>query len=243
MDDLLSRVVDAHGGLDRWSSLSGVSARMRVGGPFWEFKGQPGIVGEESAELDTQHEHIGFTPFGAADWDLEFGVDPEHVMVKDVEGEVVDERTDPRASFAGYDVSSRWDVLQTGYFISYAMWNYLTEPFLLSYPGVEAHEVAPWQENGDTWRRLHVTFPETIVTHNPEQVFYFDEAGMQRRMDYAPEVNGNVPIAHYTEEPRTFDGIVVPTRRRVRRRLQDGTPDMTIDLIKIDIHDVAFSGS
>jgi hypothetical protein len=243
MDDLLSRVVDAHGGLDRWSRVSGIRARMRIGGPFWESKGQRGIAGEETVELDTQRQHIALTPFGGADWDLELGVDPEHVAVTDSEGEVVEERTDPRASFAGYDVTSKWDVLQTGYFVSYAIWNYLTEPFLLSYPGVETREVEPWDENGETWRRLHVTFPTTIVTHNPEQVFYFDEAGMQRRMDYASEVNGDVPIAHYTEEPRTFDGIVVPTRRRARRRLEDGTADMTVDYITIDIHDVAYVAS
>jgi len=83
---------------------------------------------------------------------------------------------------------------------------------------VQAHEVEPWQEDGETWRRLHVTFPDTIATHNPEQVFYFDADGMQRRMDYAPEVNGSPPTAHYTGDSKTFGGIVVPTRRRVHRR-------------------------
>jgi hypothetical protein len=87
---------------------------------------------------------------------------------------------------------------------------------------------------------LHVTFPKIIATRNPEQVFYFAEGGMQRRMDYAPEVNGNAPIAHYTGEPKTFGGIVVPARRRVRRRLEDGTADMTIDYITIDIHHVEY---
>jgi hypothetical protein len=137
-------------------------------------------------------------------------------------------------------VTSTWDLTQTGYFIGYALWNYLTEPFLLAHPGVEAHEIEPWEESGQTWRRLHVTFPDSIITHNPEQVFYFDEGGTQRRLDYAPQVNGNIPIAHYTGEAKTFGGIVVPTRRRVRRRLEDGTADMTIDYITIDIHDVQY---
>jgi hypothetical protein len=240
MDDLLSRVLDAHGGLDRWSRVTGMTARITIGGPFWEFKGQPGILGEETVELDTRREHIGFTPFGGADWTLEFSGDPEHVVVRDLEGTVVEERTDPRASFAGYDMNSKWDIPQTGYFISYSIWNYLTEPFLFTYPGVEAHEIEPWEENGGTWRRLHVTFPRTIATHNPEQVFYFDDAGMQYRMDYEPAVNGNALVAHYTDEPRAFDGIVVPTRRRVRRRREDGTADTTVDYITIDIHHLEY---
>jgi hypothetical protein len=143
MDKLLAQVIEAHGGLDRWSRVTRITSRMTIGGPFWDFKGQPGIVGAETVELDTQCQHLGLTPFGGADWTLEFGADPEHIAVRDLKGEVVEERTDPRASFAGYDASSKWDLLQTAYFIGYAIWNYLTEPFLLFYPGVEAHEIEP----------------------------------------------------------------------------------------------------
>jgi hypothetical protein len=30
------------------------------------------------------------------------------------------------------------------------MWNYLTTPFLLTYPGVQTREISPWQEDGQT---------------------------------------------------------------------------------------------
>ncbi len=243
MDKLLSQVIEAHGGLARWSAVTGLTAHMTIGGPFWASKGQPAILGEQTVDLDARHEHIGLTPFGGADWTLEFGTGPDHVVVRDVEGDVVEERTDPRASFAGLGVTSAWDLAQTGYFIGYALWNYLTEPFLLAYPGVDAHEIEPWEESGQTWRRLDVTFPDSIVTHSPQQVFYFDGGGEQRRMDYVAEVSGSAPIAHYTSEPKTFGGIVMPTRHRARRRLEDGTADMTIDYITIDIHDVEYRTS
>jgi hypothetical protein len=243
MDKLLSQVIEAHGGLARWSAVTGLTAHLTIGGSFWASKGQPAIPGEQTVDLDARHEHIGLTPFGGADWTLEFGVDPEHVVVRDVEGDVVEERTDPRASFAGLGVTSAWDLTQTGYFIGYTLWNYLTEPFLLTYPGVETHEIEPWEESGQTWRRLRATFPDSIVTHNPEQVFYFDQGGAQRRMDYVLQVDGSVPIAHYTGEPQTFGGIAVPTRHRVRRRHEDGTADMTVDYITIDIHNVEYRTS
>jgi hypothetical protein len=35
MDDLLSRVLDAHGGLERWSKVNTLAAQLTVGGPFW----------------------------------------------------------------------------------------------------------------------------------------------------------------------------------------------------------------
>jgi hypothetical protein len=94
------------------------------------------------------------------------------------------------------------DALQVGYFLSYGMWNYLTTPFLLTYPGVQAREISPWQEDGQTWRRLHVTFPASITTHSAEQVFYFGADGLLRRLDYTTEVNAGDPVAHYTEATR-----------------------------------------
>jgi hypothetical protein len=35
MDGLLARVIDAHGGLDRWSEVNRVTARLTIGGHFW----------------------------------------------------------------------------------------------------------------------------------------------------------------------------------------------------------------
>src|SRR5262245_8221592 len=102
MDELLSRVIDAHGGSDRWSRVSRIGARLTVVGPFWATKGQPRAGGRKIVEVDTREQRIGLSPFGAADWDLESLVDPEHVIVSDASETVVEERLDPRLSFAGF---------------------------------------------------------------------------------------------------------------------------------------------
>jgi hypothetical protein len=60
------------------------------------------------------------------------------------------------------------------------------------------HRALFGQENGQTWRALAVTFPDTISTHSTEQIFYFDATGKQQRLDYQPAVNGNTPVAQYT---------------------------------------------
>jgi hypothetical protein len=49
------------------------------------------------------------------------------------------------------------------------MWNYPTTPFLLAYPGVQVREISPWQQYGQTWRRLHASFPASITTHSPNR--------------------------------------------------------------------------
>jgi hypothetical protein len=100
--------------------------------------------------------------------------------------------------------------------------------------------VEPWTENGQTWRVLSATFPDSIDVHSATQLYYFDDAGLQRRMDYQPVVNGNRPVAHYIRSEATFDGIVVPTRRYVSRRNEDRTPDLSNVSITLDLSDFKF---
>lgn len=238
MDALLATVLTAAGGLDRWSAVKTLSAHLSFGGPFWAGKGWPNVLSEETLDMDTRRQHLVYTPYTAPDRISVFDVDPERLTIQTTDGEVIEQRTNPRASFAGYDRSTPWDAIQVAYFSSYATWNYLAEPFLFTYPGVQAREIEPWEEEGQTWRRLHVTFPRTIATHNPEQVFYYDADGMQRRMDYAPEVNDNHLIAHYSSDPKTFGGFGFPTRRRIYSRNPDGTADFSVATITIDIHDI-----
>jgi hypothetical protein len=111
-------------------------------------------------------------------------------------------------------------------------------PFLFTWPGVEAHEIEPWHESGQTWRRLHVSFPPAVATHNPEQVFYFDRDGLQRRMDYVTEILGATLVAHYTSRHQDFGGFIFPTRRRVFRRNPDGTSNLNLPSITIDVKSV-----
>jgi hypothetical protein len=66
---------------------------------------------------------------------------------------------------------------------------------------------------------------------NADQVFYFDRIFMQRRMDYSPDLTGKPPIAHYTYDPKTFDGFVFPTRRSCTSTTQ--TASQTTDYINL----------
>jgi hypothetical protein len=240
VDDLLSAVLEAHGGQSNWSKVTAVIARLSMSGPFWEARGWPGILDNQTVRLDPRREHITFTPFTGPGRSSVFDVAPERLAIRDTHG-VIDERTDPRASYPkGFDVfTTRWDAIQVGYFASAAMWNYLTQPFSLAYDGVDAHEIDPWEEDGQVWRRLAVTFPETNANHNADQVFYFDEHLMQRRMDYAPFVANSGPTAHYQYDQQAFDGFVYPTRRRIHPRGPDGIADKSFTVITVDVQSVA----
>jgi hypothetical protein len=244
MDELLVQVLEAHGGLDRWNQITQIAAHLRAGGPFWAWRGWPDILADTTVTLDAHREQITFSPFGSPEHRSSFSVDPERIVISDTCGEVIDERTEPRGSFPSEfePLTTPWDAIQVAYFTSCAMWNYLTAPFVFTYPGVEVKEIDPWQDAGETWRRLAVTFPPSIANHNPDQVFYYDDQLMQRRMDYSPEVTGRPPTAHYTHDHKTFDGFVFPTRHLVYRHDQHGVADQSLAVITLDLDDIAVTG-
>jgi hypothetical protein len=238
-DDLLALAIDATGGQELWDRLRGLAIDISIGGPIWALKGwPPGKTFDQIMTVDTVHEHVIFTPFTRDDWRLTFDASSDSVSVETLDGVPVDVLAPARASFKGMLRNSAWDAQHLGYFLGYACWNYFTTPFLFTYPGVQAEEIDPWREAGQTWRRLRVQFPSSIATHNPEQVFYFDSEGLQRRMDYIAEVNGSTLVGHYTSRYNSFGGLRVATRRRVFRRNPDNTVNLNLMSITLDIHDV-----
>ena len=246
MDKLLSDVLEAHGGLRNWARASRITARLSLGGPFWGARGWPGVYANQTVTIDPHREHITFAPFTAPDRMSVLDVGPERVTIRTLDGRIVEERASPRATFPTSFAPGEtpWDAIQVAYFTSAAVWNYLTAPFVFAEPGVEAREIAPWTEpDGQKWRRLAVTFPATIANHNAEQVFYYDDAFMQKRMDYSPDVTGSPPVAHYTHDPKTFDGFVFPTRRRVHLHDANGIADQQFAPITVDVDHVTVERS
>jgi hypothetical protein len=238
-DDLVATAIEAAGGQKLWNALRGLTVDLSVGGPIWATKGWPaGPTFDQTVTLDTVDEHIEFTPFTRPDWRMTFQADSDTVALQTLDGQAVGSLAPARASFKGYLRSTPWDALHLGYFLGYANWNYFTTPFLFTYPGVVANEIEPWHEAGQTWRRLHVRLPSSMATHNPEQAFYFDSTGLQRRMDYITEVLGSTLVGHYSGHYRFFEGLLVATRRRVFRRNPDNTVNLNQPSITVDIGNV-----
>jgi hypothetical protein len=242
VSDLLTSVLDAHGGTAAFAGVTTLTAEMSFGGPFWAARGWPGALDDVTVRLDTAREHIEVSPYPHSGSTLVYDVDSatgaERIALVDAAGAVIESRDDPRPGFPAFSMTVPWDALQTAYFVGVATWNYLMEPFLFARPDVTTTELDPWVEGGETWRRLEVTFPPQLPNHNPAQVFYFDDRFLLRRMDYQPDVTG-APIAHYTHDPRTFDGFVFYTRRLVHPRKPDGQAVQDVVAISIDTSSVA----
>jgi hypothetical protein len=238
-DDLLELAITTIGGRKLWKTLRGLRIDISIGGPIWAMKGwPPEKTFDQIITLDTTTEHIVFTPFTRPDQRMVFDAASDSVAMQTLDGQLVEKLDPARAGFKGMVRNSAWDACHLGYFLGYACWNYFTTPFLFTYPGVAAREIEPWHEAGQTWRRLQVRLPRAIATHNPDQVFYFDSEGLQRRMDYIVEINGSTLVGHYTSRYKYFGGLQVATRRRVFRRSPDNTVNLNLPSITLDIHDV-----
>jgi hypothetical protein len=239
MGDLLETAIEAHGGLERWNQLENVSARLIQGGALWALKGQPGVLDDVVVSASLHEERASHRPFGAADRHSSFT--PERVAIETGDGAVVEALDQPRASFAGHAPETPWSTLQLAYFVGTAMWTYLTQPFTFTLPGFETSELEPWDEAGQQWRRLGVTWPSDLATHSTQQTLYFDDDGLLVRHDYDVEISGGTSAAHYVSDYDDVDGIRLPTKHRIFPRTPDGQSLAEPLLVSIDLSEIAFT--
>ena len=159
LDSLLKIAIDAHGGLNAWNQFENLRASVSIGGALWEQKQLPGLFNNSRIDLKLRQQQV-ITDLPDIGERIVFT--PGEVSLESNSGTRLDARIEPRSSFAGQSADSKWDKLHAGYFCSYALWGYLTTPFLYTYPGFETREIEPWHENGELWRVLEVTFSEGI---------------------------------------------------------------------------------
>jgi hypothetical protein len=219
MAELLDAVITAHGGLDRWNAVRSVDVTFNFSGGLLDLKGFPGHR-RPTASVDVKQPRVVLQRLGG-DPDDRWIFTRDRVWIERRDGWSVEERSDPRAAFAGHVRETPWDRLHLTYFLGYALWNYLTAPFLFAWQGFNFRELDPHVEGRETWRVLEVTYPDNIPAHTKTQKLYFDDAFMLKRWDYETDVLGGV-AAHYCYDPVTVEGIVFPTLRRVVRRTPDG---------------------
>lgn len=230
--------MEAYGGWERWQQIKSIRARIHTWGWALRFKWRPRIFADIQVQIFPEQPYLTMRPFPRAPFSGAFH--RQKVWIEDASGKLQAERLDPRRYFSHWRRKFYWDDLDCLYFGSYALWNYLTQPFLLHHPEVRLTELKPWNEGGRSWHRLHARFPNTIPTHNRDQVFYFDENGLIVRHDYTAEVFGSwAKAAHFSMDFQECDGMVFPTQRRVWPRKKDNQPMRAITLVGLEISDLA----
>lgn len=233
MDPLAQDIIDAHGGLERWKTFGSLSAHLVQGGALWMLKGKAGVLDDTTVTIALDRQHAAHAPFGEVAARSSFT--PGLVQLLGDDDVVLSSLPDPRASFTGHGLDTPWNDLQLAYFAGLAMWTYLTMPFLLAADGVVSRRIDDWQVDGETWRRLEVTFPPEIATHSTRQTLHVGPDGLLRQHDYDVEIAGNTPGAHLISDYVEVQGIRFPTKRRIFPRQPDGRAMAEPLVVSIDL--------
>jgi len=211
MTSTLEAILDAHGGLDYWRSLSSIDIEISAHGFLFRAKH---VRPQRHIRLtiNTRTPQVTLHDYpGPGQRTVLHGA--QRVEIQDAYGAVLQTRANPRASFSHWRRSWHWDAMDFAYFSGYA--------------------AAP---AGMT--RPKATFPPGLPTHSPTQVLLFDQSGRLTRHDYTAEVVGSwAKAAHLCQDYRQFGGLLLPTRRRVYPAGPFTRPLPAPTLVAIDIHD------
>jgi hypothetical protein len=235
MNDLLALAVKAHGGLDRWNKVKAIKVAASITGGIWFVKGKGDFLKNVVLTAETRKERLT-VDFPGQDKRATF--EPKRIVVETVKGTLIEARDNPIQSFEGQRRETPWDDIHVVYFVGEALWTYLNTPFLYTHDGFATEEIASIQVDGETWRRLKVTFPDYVKSHTREQISCFGPDGLLRRHDYTVDILGGATGLNYASAYRDVDGIIVPTKRRVVAYEGDYKPVMEPLLVAIDMGDI-----
>jgi len=211
MNDLLESAVAAHGGLDRWNQLTAITVTASITGALFHVKGKADALTDVRFEADTKRQLLTMDYVGQ---DKQSVFEPSRVVIQRRDGTLIDARDEPERLFDGHQLETPWDDIHLAYFSGEALWTYLNIPFLYTWPGFTTEEIAPIEVDGETWRRLKVTFPEHIKSHTRQQISCFGPDGLLRRHDFIIDVIGGATGMLYATDYRDVDGIMIPGVRR-----------------------------
>ena len=182
-----------------------------ITGALFHVKGKADALKDVRFEANTKRQLLTMDFIGQ---DKQSVFEPSRVVIQRRDGALIDARDEPERSFDGHQLETPWDDIHLAYFTGEALWTYLNMPFLYTWPGFTTEEIAAIEVEGETWRRLKVTFPEHIKSHTREQISCFGPDGLLRRHDFTIDILGGATGMLYATDYRDVDGIIIPTTRR-----------------------------
>jgi hypothetical protein len=118
--ELLQNVLEAHGGIQRWSCFAAIETTIVTGGQLFGMKGTPQDPTPRRMTVATQREWASVAPYGADDQHSDFT--PNRIAIEKSDGTVVNERLHPSEHAEGKAIDAPWDALDRAYFNGYALW-------------------------------------------------------------------------------------------------------------------------
>lgn len=200
--ELLDEILDAHGGAARWRELTALRVSLRCRGDVLSAHGQADAFARCEAVLATDEPWLVVTPFHAGRGYFRSDCVWHE---RDAAGVAARERQ------AAPLPLGEWDALDALAFAGPWFWRELCAPYTLLHPALELQELAPLRRGDGWWRRLRAAGPDG------EAVYSVDERGLLCRRDGYCELLSAAVVTTFADY-RGFDGLLLPTRRRVLPR-------------------------
>lgn len=242
MSDLRERMIQAHGGRQRWLEVARVMANLDMGG--WEFFQhlQPRPFRDVEVSVDTRSRRVTFTPFPRSG---EVGIfEPERVRIEDRSGEVLQDRTSPGAVTRSPRHWLVWDNLDLLYVAGVTVWQALLLPFLLAREGVVDEPLAAVPGVDRPVDRIDVSFPDDQPLPALRQVVYADRTGIVNRIDYSPAAYGGlIRVGQVLSRHEVFEGRVLACRQTLYPCLPAGALWRPTRLCWLALDDVSITAA
>jgi hypothetical protein len=232
-EESVDEVMEAHGGRDRWKKLEVIEASLSSGGFAFASRFQSFAPRDLNISVNPHTQRVLLKHFCGEGCS---GIwTPTHVQIKDGSDLLLWERHDPRAQFGRLLKKVRWDKLDILYFAGYALWNYLSFPFILDLPGVSVTEAAPI--NTRSSNGLIATFDYSAPTHSATQSFSASRHLVQH--DYTADVIGSwATAANCCLASEQVGGFRFYTRRKVYSLIGKRTVMPFPRLVWIELNDI-----
>jgi hypothetical protein len=173
-NDLLNRVLQTHGGLERWNRVKSLDLTFNLSGYFLGITGYLGHYQPQITVFAKKTKCV-IRLLTNNDPDVKAIFDHDKTWFESPDGSISEELKESRVSFQDHKRETPWNDLQLTYFMGCVIWNYLTVSFIFVQSGFSTRELEPHTEIGQTWRVLEVTFPDGHPTHIKIQKCYFDD--------------------------------------------------------------------
>lgn len=213
MGQLRERIIQAHGGRERWHAVDRLMVSLSMGGlaflPHFHLHAPRDL----EVSVAPQRGLVTLSPF--PDSGRSGCFDGHSIWVEDDDGAVVSSRPVPGASARALRYWSFWDELDRLYVAAVTVWHAVAFPWLLTHPEVteDSGAVLTLPSVGRV-SRLEVTFPAELPVPSPSQTLYADSTGLVRRMDFVPRAYGGwLRVGQILEGLEAVNGLIIPTEQ------------------------------
>ncbi len=219
MSDLCDRIIEAHGGRDRWLGTGRLMASLSMGGSTFASHLQPRPLRDVEVTADLRSFRLVLSPYPRPG---ETGVvEPSRVCIQADDGSAIAERCAPGTVTRSLRHWLVWDSLDVLFVAGVMLWQAMLFPWLLTRSGVIEEPLAGERRP----RALDLHLPGDLPLIAYRQIWHAGATGLVERADYALEAYaGWLRVSHMMSDYEAFDGLVLPTRQTLYPCLPTARP-------------------